>query len=56
MYVIRDNELCRFVNEKVNAIIKNYCVWKTEDGKILLPIGTPGDECVEIYDEEKEIK
>lgn len=56
MYKIRDKELCRFVNEKINAIIKDYFVWKTEDGKILLPIGTPENEWVEIYDNEKEIK
>lgn len=56
MYIIKDNELCSFVNEKINAKIKNYLVWKTGDGKILLPIGTPGEKWVEIYDEEKEIK
>lgn len=56
MYVIRDKELCKFVNEKINAIIKDYVVWRTEDGKILLPIETTEDEWVEIYDKEKEIK
>lgn len=56
MYIIKDNELCRFVNEKINAKIKDYLVWKTEDGKILLPIGVPGDDWVEIYDKEEEIK